>query len=159
MQNKGAIQVFAILLALACIWHLAFTVVTNRVESRIHKEAGDSTRLEQALLDSMKSKVVYNLGFIRYTYDECKKREINLGLDLKGGMNVTLEVSTPDLLRAMTNNSQDSAFNKAIASANIIHKTSQKNYVDIFAEEFQKIRPGGKLASPQIFGHKDQSFF
>jgi SecD/SecF fusion protein len=156
MQNKGAIQVFAILLALACIWHLSFTFVTNRVESKVRAEAGDSTQLEQSMLDSMKSKVVYNLGLVKYTYDECKKREINLGLDLKGGMNVTLEVSIPDLLRAMANNTQDSAFNKAIKSATELQKTSQRNYVDLFVEQFLVYRPGGNLASPQIFGHKDQ---
>jgi SecD/SecF fusion protein len=157
MQNKGAIQAFAILLALACIWQLSFTFVTSRVESKIHAEAGDNIQLEQALLDSMKSKVVYNLGFVKYTYDECKKKEINLGLDLKGGMNVTLEVSVPDLLKAMANNTQDSAFNKALKNATELQRTSQKSYIDLFVEEFDKIRPGGNLASPQIFGHKDQS--
>ena len=156
MQNKGAIQVFAILLAVACIWHLSFTFVTNRVESKVRAEAGDSTQLEQVLLDSMKNKVVYNLGLIKYTYDDCKKREINLGLDLKGGMNVTLEVSIPDLLRAMANNSQDSAFNKALKKATELQKTTQRNYIDLFAEQFQVFKPGGRLASPQIFGHPDQ---
>jgi SecD/SecF fusion protein len=157
MQNKGAIQVFAILLALACIWHLSFTFVTNRVESKVRAEAGDSTQLEQAMLDSLKSKVVYNLGFVKYTYDDCKKREINLGLDLKGGMNVTLEVSVPDLLKAMSNESQDSAFNKALKSATELQKTSQKNYVDLFAQEFERFKPGGRLGSPSIFGHGDQA--
>src|SRR5688572_13821111 len=155
MQNKGAIQVFAILLALACIWHLAFTVVTNRVEAKVRREAAGDPIIERSMLDSIKNKKVY----FGYTYEDCKQREINLGLDLKGGMNVTLEVSVPDLLRAMSNNSQDSAFNKAIASANIKHRTSQKNYIDIFAEEFDNFKPGGKLASPGIFGHKDQTYF
>lgn len=153
MQNKGAIQVFAILLALACIWHLSFTFVTNRVESKVRAEAGDSLQLEQAMLDSMKTKKVW-LG---YTYDDCKKREINLGLDLKGGMNVTLEVSIPDLLRAMSNYSTDSAFVKAVASAKEQQATSQRNFIDLFVESFLKERPNGKLSSPGIFGHKEQS--
>jgi SecD/SecF fusion protein len=152
MQNKGAIQVFAILLALACIWSLSFTFVTSNVERKIHAEAGDSVELEQAMLDSMKTKKV----FLGYTYEDCKKREINLGLDLKGGMNVTLEVSVPELLKAMTNDTKDSAFNLAIKNATEIQKTSPRNYVDIFVEEFDKVRPGGNLASPSIFGHKDQ---
>ena len=156
MQNKGAIQAFAILLTLACIWHLSFTLVTNRVESSVRAEAGDSLELETALLDSMKTKVVYNLGFVKYTYDDCKKREINLGLDLKGGMNVTLEVSIPDLLRAMANNTPDTAFNQAIRKASELQSTTRKNYIDIFVEQFLILRPGGRLASPQIFGHKDQ---
>ncbi len=157
MQNKGAIQVFAILLALACIWHLSFTFVTNRVESKVRAEAGDSLQLEQAMLDSMKGKVVFNLGIVKYTYDECKKREINLGLDLKGGMNVTLEVSIPDLLKAMANNSTDSAFTQALVRATELQSSTQKNYVDLFVQEFLILRPNGKLSSPGIFGHKEQS--
>lgn len=153
MQNKGAIQVFAILLALACIWHLSFSFVTYRVESKVRAEAGDSLKLEQAMLDSMKNKKVW-LG---YTYDDCKKREVNLGLDLKGGMNVTLEVSIPDLLKAMANNSTDSAFVKALAVASEQQKTNQRNFIDLFVEAFLKERPNGKLSSPGIFGHKEQS--
>lgn len=153
MQNKGAIQVFAVLLALACIWSLSFTFVTSNVERKIHAQAGDSIELEQALLDSMKTKKV----FLGYTYEDCKQREINLGLDLKGGMNVTLEVSVPELLKAMANNTQDSAFNQAIKSATELQISSQKNYIDLFAQEFEKFKPGGRLASPQIFGHGDQS--
>jgi len=153
MQNKGAIQVFAILLALACIWSLSFTFVTSNVERKVHAEAGDSIELEQSLLDSMKTKKV----FLGYTYEDCKKREINLGLDLKGGMNVTLEVSVPELLKAMANNTTDSAFNRALISATELKLTSQKNYIDLFAQEFEKFKPGGRLASPQIFGHGEQS--
>src|SRR5688572_21938513 len=153
MQNKGAIQVFAILLALACIWHLAFTVVTNRVEAKVKREAAGDPTIERTMLDSMKN----NKVFFGYTYDDCKKREINLGLDLKGGMNVTLEVSVPDLLKAMANDTKDSAFNRAIVSSKELQKTSQKNYIDLFAAEFQRFKPGGRLASPQIFGHSEQS--
>ena len=153
MQNKAAIQVFAILLALACIWELSFTFVTNRIESKVKAEAGDSTELEQALLDSMKNKKVW----LWYTYNDVKQKEINLGLDLKGGMNVTLEVSIPDLLITMANDSRDSAFLKAINSSVEIQKTSQTNFVDIFRKEFERIKPGGRLASPQIFGHGEQS--
>lgn len=152
MQNKGAIQVFAVLLALACIWSLSFTFVTSNVERKVHAEAGDSIELERAMLDSMKTKKV----FLGYTYEDCKQREINLGLDLKGGMNVTLEVSVPELLKAMANNTQDSAFNRAIKSATDLQRTSQKNYIDLFAQEFERFKPGGRLASPQVFGHQDQ---
>lgn len=154
MQNKGAIQVFAILLTLACLWQLSFTFVTRNVESKAAEETGGDPQKELAYLDSMKSEKVW-LGL--YTYDECKKREISLGLDLKGGMNVTLEVSIPELLRKMANNSTDSAFNKALVKAKEQQKTSQKSFVDLFVDEYVRLAPNGKLSSSFIFGHKDQS--
>jgi len=156
MQNKGAIQVFAILLALACIFHLSFTIVTNRVESKARDYAGGDPVIERNYLDSMNSVVVYNLGIVKYTYADAKQREMNLGLDLKGGMNVTLEVSVPDLLRAMSNNSQDSAFNKAMKIAVEQQKTSQRNFVDLFVDAYKSVNPQGRLASPLIFGHNEQ---
>ncbi|MCX7743109.1 MAG: protein translocase subunit SecDF [Flavobacteriales bacterium] len=156
MQNKSAIQIFGILLALACIFHLSFTFVTRRVESKAREFAGGDPALERAYLDSMNGQVVYNLGIVKYTYAECKQREINLGLDLKGGMNVTLEVSIPDLLRAMSNNSQDSTFVKALKVAQEQQKNSQANFVDLFYNAFTTINPQARLSSPAIFGHKDQ---
>lgn len=156
MQNKGAIQVFAILLALACIFQLSFTLVTNRVEKKAKGYAGGDKQLERAYLDSLNGVVVYNMGIVKYTYAECKKREINLGLDLKGGMNVTMEVSIPDLLKAMSNYSIDTTFNLALTKSIEDQKTSQKNFVDIFVDNFEALAPGKKLASPLIFGHKEQ---
>ena len=156
MQNKSAIQIFGILLALACIFHLSFTFITRRVESKAREIAGGDPTLERAYLDSMNGQVVYNLGIAKYTYAECKQREINLGLDLKGGMNVTLEVSIPDLLRAMSNNSQDSTFVKALKVAQEQQKNSQASFVDLFYNAFTSINPQARLASPAIFGHKDQ---
>lgn len=156
MQNKSAIQIFGILLAIACIFHLSFTFVTRRVESKAREFAGGDPALERAYLDSMNGQVVYNLGIVKYTYAECKQREINLGLDLKGGMNVTLEVSIPDLLRAMSNNSQDSTFVKALKVAQEQQKNSQASFVDLFYNAFTSINPQARLSSPAIFGHKDQ---
>lgn len=156
MQNKSAIQIFGILLALACIFHLSFTFVTRRVESKAREFAGGDVALERAYLDSMNGQVVYNLGLVKYTFAECKQREVNLGLDLKGGMNVTLEVSIPELLRAMSNNSQDSTFVKALKVAQEQQKNSQANFVDLFYNAFTSINPQARLSSPGIFGHKDQ---
>ena len=85
-------------------------------------------------LDSINGLPLYNILLKNYTYRECKEKEINLGLDLRGGMNVTLEVSVVDLIRAMSKNSNDSAFNKALQVANQKMKNSQKDYVTLFAE-------------------------
>lgn len=156
MQNKSAIQIFGVLVAIACIFHLSFTFVTRRVESRAKEYAAGDVELERAFLDSMQGQVVYNLGLVKYTYAETKQREINLGLDLKGGMNVTLEVSIPDLLIAMSNDSKDSTFVKAIRVASEQQKKSQANYVDLFYKAFTSINPQARLSSPLIFGHKDQ---
>lgn len=156
MQNKSAIRIFGILLAIACIYHLSFTFITNKVESDAKEYAGGDVALEMDYLDSMSGQVVYNLGLVKYTYAECKQREINLGLDLKGGMNVTLEVSIPDLLIAMSNNSQDSTFIKALRIASEQQKNSQAKYVNLFYNAFTTINPQARLSSPLIFGHKDQ---
>lgn len=156
MQNKSAIQVFAILLTLACIFHLSFSLVTNSVEKKAKNYAAGDAELERDYLDSMNSVVVYNLGLVKYTYDDCKRREINLGLDLKGGMNVTLEVSIPDLLLTMSNKSTDTAFRKALKMAMDQQTNTQKNFVDLFVDAYQTIKPGGRLSSPTIFGHNEQ---
>ncbi|MBW7937252.1 MAG: protein translocase subunit SecDF, partial [Flavobacteriales bacterium] len=135
---------------------MSFTFITNKVESDAKEYAGGDAALEMDYLDSMSGQVVYNLGLVKYTYAECKQREINLGLDLKGGMNVTLEVSIPDLLIAMSNNSQDSTFIKALRIASEQQKNSQAKYVNLFYNAFTTINPQARLSSPLIFGHKDQ---
>ncbi|MCE3279512.1 MAG: preprotein translocase subunit SecD [Bacteroidetes bacterium] len=97
-------------------------------------------------LDSLKKKTVIDLGIATYTYDDVKKRQLNLGLDLKGGMNVTLEVSVADIIRGLSNNSNEPSFVNALAKAQEVQKTSTKDFVTIFGEEFQKLNPNGKLA-------------
>jgi SecD/SecF fusion protein len=146
MQNKGAIKIFAILLALACIFYLSFTWITHSVETDAKEyatgvtgsagvqsaatqyAAGDATKqasyidsvnlkLVDRYLDSVKKQPVYDLLIASYTYEECKKREINLGLDLRGGMNVTLEISVADIVKNLSNNNPDAAFNVSIVEA------------------------------------------
>ena len=95
MQSKGIIKWLAALLALACVFQLSFTFVTRKVESEAAKQENP-----QAYLDEKWDDVVYNLGFVKYTYADCKNRELNLGLDLKGGMNVMLEIKAEDVIRA-----------------------------------------------------------
>lgn len=153
MQNKGAIKFLAIMLALACLYQLSFTFVTRSVESRARALAGGDVSREMAYLDSVKSAPVYNLGFIKYTYSECKEKEINLGLDLKGGMNVTLQISLKDVLMALSNNSKDANFNAALAKADEKQKNSRADYITLFSESFKEVAPNGRLS--EIFSTYD----
>ena len=131
MQNKGFVKVFAIALTLVCLFYLSFTFKTRSIE----KNAAQSQD-EQAYLDSVMNKKVW-LGI--YSYKECREMQIGLGLDLKGGMNVILEVSIPDVVKALANNSQDPVFTETMAAAKKRSVSSQDNFVDIFAEEYAKI--------------------
>jgi len=125
MQNKGAVKVFAIALAIVCVYQLSFTFVTRKVEKDARDYAGGDTTLVTSYLDSVASEVVYNILVRKYTYRECQEREINLGLDLKGGMNVTLEVSMVDMIRSLSNYSTDTTFNRAITLAREYQRNSQ----------------------------------
>src|SRR5574344_1209886 len=143
MQNKGFVRVFAILLTLVCAYYLSFSLVNNSVERKMEKLAnGDPARLAY-LLDSMETEKVY----FGQTYAECREKVVNLGLDLKGGMNVTLEVSVSDILRSLAKNSQDPTFTKALSQATERQKSSQKDYLDLFFEEFVKIDQGARLSA------------
>lgn len=143
MQNKGFVKIFAILLTLVCAYYLSFSFVNTRVEKKAEKMAqGNPDRLAY-LLDSMETEKVY----VGLTYAECREKVINLGLDLKGGMNVTLEISVPDIIRVLSNNSKDETFNKALTNAAIREKSSQKDYIDLFVEEYHKLDPGARLSA------------
>ncbi len=174
MQNKGAIRLFAILLALACAYYLMFTWVAAGIEKDADVYAhsfseradivaasktasadiaGQRTYLDSVVnartnfyKDSIKKLSVIDIGIFKYTYDEVKDRQLNLGLDLKGGMNVTLEVSVPDIIRGLSNNSNDPTFNQAIINATKRQATDSKDFVTLFGEEFHKINPNAKLA-------------
>jgi SecD/SecF fusion protein len=145
MQNKGAIRLFAILLALVSLYQLSFTYVTKKVE----KEAKESPQGEQAYLDSVKNMPVYNFlfGLRKYTYQECKEREINFGLDLKGGMNLILEVKVSDVIRALSNYNTDPIFQKALKLAEEREKSSNKDFVTLFGEAFQELDPNAQLST------------
>jgi len=153
MQSKGAIKFFAILLAIVCLYQLSFTLVTRIVENKAKAVTGSDEVAYQNYIDSISKQPVYNLLVKNYTFQECKERELNLGLDLKGGMNVTLEVSVVDLIKSMANNSQDPIFVKALSDAQSAQKTSQKDFVTLFGEAFNKIDPNAKLAA--IFSTMD----
>jgi SecD/SecF fusion protein len=162
MQNKGAIRFFAIALAVVCIFQLSFTLITNNIEGnasdyateRVAKNKTEGLNKDSLFevynkryIDSISSVPVYNILLKNYTYRECKEKELNLGLDLRGGMNVILEVSVVDIVRSMSNFSTDSTFNRAINNALKAQTNSQKDYVTLFAEEFKKADPNAKLAT------------
>jgi SecD/SecF fusion protein len=148
MQSKGAVKLFAILLALVCIYQLSFSLITRSVESDAKEFANGDEQKEKSYLDSIATKGVYNLGVKEYTYQECKEREINLGLDLKGGMNVTLEVSVVDLVRSLAGaNQNDPTFKKAIDRGLELQKNSNKGFVDLFGQAYKEVDPNASLAA------------
>lgn len=146
MKSKGAVKLFAIALTIVCIFQLSFTWITSRVESDAKEFANGDPIKEREYLDSIARLPVYNLGVAKFTYLQCKERELNLGLDLQGGMNVTLEVSIGDLIRSLSNDNPDVNFGKAIAATNEKIKTSTKDYVTLFGESMKEIDPNANLA-------------
>ena len=176
MQNKGAVKLFAVLLGLACIFYLSFTWITNGVEGDAKAYAenvvtsaktkmaakeyskGDASRelsyidsvksyIADRYLDSMKKQTVYNILIAEYTYEECKKNAINLGLDLRGGMNVTLEVSVIDIVKNLSNNSADVPFNTALAETQKnLGVNNNDDFVTLFDKTYKRMVPDGRLA-------------
>ncbi|PKP46421.1 MAG: protein translocase subunit SecD, partial [Bacteroidetes bacterium HGW-Bacteroidetes-12] len=149
MQNKGLLTTFTVLFAIASIYSLSLTWVAVGVENDAKEYAetyhNGNSDAEFAYLDSMSSVEVYPL--INYTYGELRTKMLNLGLDLKGGMNVTLEVQVDEVVRALSSYSTDAAFNKAIADANQLQIKNGGNFVTQFADVYKKNNPNGKLIS------------
>ena len=139
MQNKGFVKVFAALLTLVCLFYLSFSFVNN-----YHMEkAAEHPQGAQHYLDSMQNEKVW-LG---YTLKRSREMEIGLGLDLKGGMNVIMEVSVADVVKALADHKEDKAFNDAIATARKQAVTSQSDFITLFVEEYKRLAPGSSLAS------------
>ena len=154
MQSKGFIKLIAVLLALACVYQLSFTFKTRSVEKKAAEYAASfdldhQAEAEQHYLDSVQNQPVFNMGFKSFTYKECKEKELNLGLDLKGGMNVMLEVQVEDVVKALAGDSQnDPAFKEAIAEANkALHDGSSKDYIGDFVKAYQRLSNGAPLAA------------
>ena len=143
MQNKGLVITLAVCLALASAFYLSFSFVTMHYDKRaVEYGQGDDAK-EFFYKDSIASQKVW----FGYTLKECREKEINLGLDLKGGMNVTMEVSVPDILRALSGYNTSETFNKAIAMAQDKQKKSGTDFVTLFFESFYEIDPNAQLAS------------
>ncbi|MGQ8337561.1 protein translocase subunit SecDF [Sunxiuqinia sp. A32] len=148
MQNKGLIRTFAILLALVCVYQLTFTYVAKKVERQAAEYAQGDRMKEIAYLDSVSGETVYNLfGLKQYSYKDVKALEMNLGLDLKGGMNVTLEVSVIDLVKSLANYSTDTTFNAALKRAVQLQRDSQDDFVTLFGRAFEEVDPNARMAA------------
>ena len=143
MQNKGFVKVFAVLLTLVCLFYLSFSFVTNRYNKKAAEYAGGDPVKESLYLDSLSTEKVW-LG---YTLKECREMEISLGLDLKGGMNVILELSVPDVIRSLSNNNPDENFNKALDLAYAKQASSQKDFISLFADEYKALDSNARLAT------------
>lgn len=143
MQNKGFVRVFAVLLTLVCIFYLSFTFVTNHYYKQASIYAAGDPEKESQYLDSLSTEKVW-LG---YTLKKSRTMELNLGLDLKGGMNVILEVNVADILKALSNNNPDPNFNQALANARDRQMRGQKDFISLFIEEYRKLDPGARLSA------------
>lgn len=164
MQNKGIIKVFAILFGLVSLYQLSFTFIAGSAESDAKEFAQQQvdqsnesrpsalSEVEQQYLDSISNDPI----FAGISYETAKDKELNQGLDLKGGINVILEISVKDILRELSGNSKDPAFNKALNKADERQKDSQEDYATLFFEAFNEI-PDAELASPDVFANKKMS--
>jgi len=169
MQNKGLVKLFAILFGLVSIYQLSFSFKANQIEENatqfaIEKIADteseyDAKRaLEQGkFLDSLKNEVVFDIGIAKFNYDEVKEKAMNLGLDLKGGINVILQISVKDILVGLANGSKDPVFRKALSDAEELQKDSQNTYLEDFFVAFEAIEGDTKLASPDVFANRTLS--
>ncbi len=154
MQSKGALKLFTILLVIGCIYQLSFSFITRNVEKNAAEYAAQFDEQEQAAmeayyLDSIQNKPVFSLlGMKDFTYKECKEKEVNLGLDLKGGMNVMLEIEVQDLVKSLAGESQnDPAFIEALSRANAALKAGTNDYIGEFAKAYEEVSNGAPLAA------------
>ena len=165
MQNKGLIRLFAILFGLVSLYQLSFSFFTSKVEGEAKEYAKsrgnlDNGRelasLEKKYLDSVNNLEVINLGISQFTYNDIKDKEMNLGLDLKGGINAILQVSVKEVLISLSNDSKSLVFRKALKAADEAQKNNTDNYLDLFFNEFEIAAgtSGIKLSDPEIFGTK-----
>ena len=161
MQNKGLIRVFAILFGLVSLYQLSFTFFTNSAESKAEafaeSKVPNTTENYVDRRGEIQSKYLDSIGeepiALGITYNDAKAKELNKGLDLKGGMDAILEISVPDILRGLSNNSQDPAFNQALEKAADMQKNSQQTYLQDFFDAYESIPGDNKLASPDIFAN------
>jgi SecD/SecF fusion protein len=165
MQNNSLIRVFGVLFAIVSIYQLSFTFITSNVEKQASTYASqivsedENNYLEvrdkkaNAFLDSIGNNPIY--GFT--SYNDAKEKELNKGLDLKGGINVILQISIRDILSGLTENTKNPQFNEALDQADILQKSSDQPYIESFFEAFDQIKSGGKLASPDIFANRTLS--
>ena len=157
MQNKGFVKLFAVLLTLICAYYLSFSFVTGHYMNKAREQANGDEAVLNAYLDSISTKKVW-LGS---TFKEAREMEIGLGLDLKGGMNVILEVSVADVIRTLADHKTDEAFNKALNSAAKQASKGGEDLISLFIKEYKKEAPGkplsGIFATKQLKGRVTQN--
>ncbi|MBT7654341.1 MAG: protein translocase subunit SecDF [Flavobacteriaceae bacterium] len=165
MQNNSLIRVFGILFALVSIYQLSFTFITSNVEKQAETYATQTVsddvpnylevrdQKANSYLDSIGNNPLY--GFT--SYNDAKNKELNKGLDLKGGINVILQISIRDILSGLAENTRNPIFNKALDEADILQKSSDEPYIDSFFKSFDVVKSGDKLASPDIFANRTLS--
>jgi SecD/SecF fusion protein len=154
MQGKGIVQFTAVALTIACLYSLSFTWIAGKVENDAQEYAKGDPEKEMAYLDSVSSLPVFNsLSYITYQY--AKEREIPLGLDLKGGMNVTMEIALSDMVRNLANNNPDANFNTAIRNAEAAVAGGENDFITAFGREYEKLSPNTRLAT--LFATKENS--
>ncbi len=152
MQNKGVIVFLTVIITALCLYYLSFTLVSNGVQQKATDYATDASgnvdfAKRRGYLDSVWRQPVYNFLGADYTYQEVKETELGLGLDLQGGMHVTLEVSPVEIVKGIAGNPKDEAFNKSVEDAREAAKTSNAKFVDLFYSAWQQNNPGKKLSS------------
>ncbi len=147
MRNKGAILTLVIALTLVCIYQLSFTLKALSINKQAKEFAQGDPVKEEKYIDSISNEIVFDILIKEFTFKEVQEREINFGLDLKGGMNVILEISTVDVLKSLANNSIDTTFNKALVLAKKMQRETNRDYITLFGEAFSKIDPNARLAA------------
>ena len=166
MQNKGLIKLFAFLFGLVSIYQLSFTFITNKVETAAEEyavtqipdlKAENAPDLKDELVTSYLDSVGQLSQFGFTTYDTAKRKQLNKGLDLEGGINATIQISIKDLLKGLADQSKNPIFNKALADADELAKNNDDTYLNLFFEAFDKIKGDTRLASPDIFFTKNLS--
>jgi len=152
MQNKGAIVFLTVIITALCLYYLSFTLISNGIQNKATAYATDASgnidfAKKRAYLDSVWRLPVYNFLGASYTYQEVKETELGLGLDLQGGMHVTLEVSPVEIVKGIAGNPSNEAFNASVEEARVAAKTSNAKFVDLFYAAWQKNNPGKELSS------------
>ena len=147
MRNKGAILTLVIALFIVCVYQLSFTLKAIEINRQAKEYAKGDPVKEEKFIDSISNEVVFDILIKKFTYREVQEREINFGLDLKGGMNVILEISTVDVLKSLSNNSKDTTFNRALVLAKKMQRETNRDFITLFGEAFEKIDPDARLAS------------
>ena len=157
MQNKGLIRVFAIIFGLVCLFQLSYTVLTNNVEKKADTFAIAKADGNSELKDEIERKYLDSIGedpiALGITYNEAKGKELNKGLDLKGGINVILQISVKDILTGLANDSKKPEFIAALAAADERQKDGQNTYFQDFVDAFEDNAGDVKLADPDIFSN------